>query len=336
MSRRFVAPVLVAVIATLLVSAAPSFAASDDCGVVNHHVCLVNADFDPVAPGGFGQQTLTLTNTGGNTVNNLVVTLSPPKNATVFGLFGTPSASRGTTTVSSDQKTVTWNIGQLKSSPAELTLEVPVKAPSSGPISICANAAWNELTRNRGRQDGIFDLCESTDVGPTSDGTFQSVLPDKNQVAASNVRLQHPSRSQTGTATFPLEKGFTGAASIGDGGFTNPPCNNDRLTFAGLQWACRAGDYYKVNVQSLAGSGDYNPTAPIIIDLLETSGRFDDPLLPNSLPLGVFVATDTGDIFKVISRDCTSATPLDCLSTKTVGGGFTHLVAQVDHLTRYR
>jgi hypothetical protein len=330
MSRRFLAPVLATAVAVLLVSAAPSFAVGPVCGTANHNVCVTLTDFDPIAPGdAVGQDTVFIANNGGNTVNDVNLTLTG-------ATFASPS---GGGTLGSSNTSVAWKIKQLKADQSA-TFTVLVKSlPVAGPpgITTCANANWNENTRNAGRQDTLPQpVCENTVV---SAAAGQTVVPPLNTFGLNSVKLgTNPGEPQVGKATIPLLANFQGTANIA-GNAGNPDgyaCVNDKVKINGKQFACRGGPFFRLNVLDSAGnSPTYPANNPILGDFSEPSGDFDG----KGLPFAVFHAGDTGAVDGLATALCGSTVPdppNGCFAQfPVVQNGITHFLVKWRHNARY-
>jgi hypothetical protein len=328
MARKFLAAVVAAVAMAVLGTAAPSFAAGPVCGVANSNVCVTVTDFDPVAPGNaVGQDTVFVANNGGNTVNDVNVTLNG-------ATFASPS---GGGTLGTGNATVAWNVKQLKKGESA-TFTVLVKSlPLSGQITTCANANWNENTRNTGRQDTLPQpVCENTVV---SAGAGQTVVPPPGTFGLSSVQVgTNPGDTQVGKATIPLLTDFRGTAKIAAN--ASPPdgyaCVNDKVKIDGKQFACRSGLFFRLNVQDSSGDSPTFPSNnPILGDFSEPSGRFDG----GGLPMAVFHAAETGGVDGLATALCGSTVPdppNGCFAqSPVVQDGTTHFLVKWRHNARY-
>jgi hypothetical protein len=327
MSRKLLASVVAAIAVAALGGAAPSFAAGPVCGTANNNVCVTLTDFDPVATGdAVGQDTVFVANNGGNTVNHVNVTLNG-------ATFASPS---GGGTLGPNGATVAWKIKQLKKGQSA-TFTVLVKSlPVSGQITTCANANWNENTRNTGRQDSLPEpVCETTTV---SAGAGQTLVPPQGTFGLNSVKVgTNPGDPQVGKATIPLLPDFEGTAKIA-GNASTPDgyaCVNDKVKINGKQFACRGASFFKLNVQDAAGnSPTYPANNPILGDFSEPSGSHD-----TNLPLAVFHAGDSGAVDGLATALCGNTVPdppNGCFAQNpVVQNGITHFFVKWRHNARY-
>jgi hypothetical protein len=328
MSRKFLAAVVATAAVAVLGSAAPSLAAGPVCGTANNNVCVTVTDFDPVATGNaVGQDTVFVANNGGNTVNDVNVTLNG-------ATFASPS---GGGTLGNGNASVAWNVKQLKKGESATFTVLVRSLPVSGQITTCANANWNENTRNTGRQDMLPQpVCENTLV---SAGAGQTVVPPQGTFGLSNVQVgTNPGDPQVGKATIPLLVDFRGTAKIAPNASAPDgyACVNDKVKINGKQFACRSGLFFKLNVQDSSGNSPTFPVNnPILGDFSEPSGRFDG----GGLPLAVFHAGDTGAVDGVATALCGNTVPdppNGCFAQNpVVQDGTTHFLVKWRHNARY-